>query len=164
RSAAARPAAACRRRRACAAALRPARTASSDAELSVPGGARWCRRLDFARREVLRQRGAVALRAQPFPQLLRRRRVDLERALVGEDDPVGVARELDRREVVEHVLAHGVGGAVERFAVPRGVRLAELDVLAGAERDPGHLRGQALLAARAGVLATRGNEAVPAAE
>src|SRR6266508_2204490 len=112
----------------------------------------------------LRQRLPVALRGQLGAELLGRGGVDLERPLVLEHDAVGLARELDRREVVEHVLAHRRRVALERVAVAGGVGLAELDELTRLERDAGHLRRQRLLARRARVLAARGDEPVPAAE
>ncbi len=74
--------------------------------------------------------------------------VDLERPLVREDDAVRLAGELERREVVEDVLAHRLGRSLERVAVAGRVRLAELDELAGRERDARHLRRQDLLARR----------------
>ena len=104
------------------------------------------------------------LAAELGAQRLGRVGVDLERPLVREDDAVRVAGELDRREVVEHVLAHRLGRTVERVAVARGVRLPELDELAGRERDARHLRGQDLLLPGVGVLPARGDEPVPAAE
>ena len=90
--------------------------------------------------------------------------VDVERLLVAEDDAVGLTRQLDRREVVQHVLAHRRRIALERIAVAGRVRLAELDELPGREGNARHLRLERLLPARVGVLAARGDEPVPAAE
>ena len=93
-----------------------------------------------------------------------RLRVDGPRALVGEDDPVGVAGDLRGREVVEDVLADQFGVTLERVAVPGGVRLDELDEVAGLEGDAGDLRVQDLLVRPVRVLPAGGDEPVPAAE
>src|SRR5581483_3359985 len=146
---------------------RPARTPSSSAERELRvagvrdgrGGSR-----QLAAGVPLGQRAVAAPRGQLAPERFRRLLVDLERALVGEDDAVRLARELDRREVVEDVLAHEPRVALERVAVAGGVRLAELDELARPERHSGDLRRQRLLVRRLRVLAARGDEAVPAAE
>src|SRR5437667_10710570 len=71
--------------------------------------------------------------------------VDLEASLVREDDSVGCARELDRREVVEDILAYLLRRTVERVAVAGRVGRLDPDHLAGGARDPGHLRGKLLL-------------------
>ena len=85
-------------------------------------------------------------------------------ALVDEDHAVGVAGQLDRGEVVEHVLAHQRRVALERIAVAATVGLAELDVLAGLELDAGDLRLEVLLAAACPGSCGGGGEPVPAAE
>ena len=71
--------------------------------------------------EVLCQRASGPSRGalSSSRSALRRLLVDLERLLVAEDDAVGLARELERREVVEHVLAHHLRVALERVAVAR---------------------------------------------
>src|SRR5689334_1347564 len=132
---------------------------SVDAELAVAGDGG--RRRDRGQRvlaEVLGERPAVPVRAQLRPPCLRRHFVDLQRPLVREDDAVRVAGQLDRREVVEHVLAYRLRRPLERVAVAGRVGLAELDELAGRERDPGHFRRQDLLPRGVGVLAARGDE------
>src|ERR687896_1428211 len=108
--------------------------------------------------------GAVPGRAKLLPEALGRLRVDLERPLVPEDDAVRLLGELERCEIVEDVLADELGVALERVAVAGGVRLDELDEVAGGEGDAGHLGLEVLLVCAVRVLAARGDEPVPAAE
>src|SRR4029077_6915395 len=99
----------------------------SHPELRVPGDRDRRVVRDEAVAKVLRQRRAVAFRAQLATPGVGCSLVELEGLLVREDDAVGVAGELDRGEVVEHVLPDLRGIALQRVAVAGRVRLAELD-------------------------------------
>src|SRR6185312_13742322 len=61
-------------------------------------------------------------------------------------------------------LAHQRWVALERVAVAAAIGLAELDVLAGLELDPGDLGLEVLLTLGIGVLEGRGRHPIPATE
>ena len=72
--------------------------------------------------------------------------VDLERALILEDDAVCITRELDRREVVENVLANQLGIALEGITETGAARNADLEPVAGLAVHVGHERVEGLFA------------------
>src|SRR5262249_48564270 len=90
--------------------------------------------------------------------------VDLERSLVLEDDAVCLAGELDRGEVVEDVLSHLLGRALERVSVAGRARRLDADDIASRAGDPGHLGRELLFIGFARILRPGTGQPVETAE
>src|SRR5262245_16432138 len=104
---------------------------------------------------MIPESGRARLRPQLPPQGRGRLIVDLEGYRVHEDDPIGVPRELDRRELVEYVLTDKLGISLERIAVPSGVRNLDLKPVTGPEANTGHESRQRFLRRETWVLGHR---------